>query len=155
MLSMNIVNEQIRAFLEEEDMIAALSNISACINMNYADLNWAGFYLVRNNELVLGPFQGKPACTHIPFAKGVCGLTYTSKKPQRVDDVLSFPGHIACDSASRSELCVPVLVNDACIGEIDLDAPVPSYFNEEHEKEMLQAAADIAASFLKHHWHIG
>ena len=71
-----------------------------------------------------------------------------------MDDVLSFPGHIACDSASRSELCVPILVNDACIGEIDLDAPVPSYFNEEHEKEMLQAAADIAASFLEHHWHI-
>ncbi|MBR2767571.1 MAG: GAF domain-containing protein, partial [Solobacterium sp.] len=114
--------------------------------------NWAGFYLVKNGELVLGPFQGKPACTHIPFDKGVCGLTYTSKLPQRVDDVLSFPGHIACDSASRSELCVPVLVNGECIMEIDLDAPEKNRFGEEEEKIMLQAARDIASASLQHRW---
>ena len=149
---MNILNEQIRALLEEPDMIACLSNLSACIMDSWEGLNWAGFYLVKNGELVLGPFQGKPACTHIPFDKGVCGLTYTSKLPQRVDDVLSFPGHIACDSASRSELCVPVLVNGECIMEIDLDAPEKNRFGEEEEKIMLQAARDIASASLQHRW---
>ncbi|MBR2794512.1 MAG: GAF domain-containing protein [Solobacterium sp.] len=149
---MNILNEQIRALLEEPDMIACLSNLSACIMDSWEGLNWAGFYLVKNGELVLGPFQGKPACTHIPFDKGVCGLTYTSKLPQRVDDVLYFPGHIACDSASRSELCVPVLVNGECIMEIDLDAPEKNRFGEEEEKIMLQAARDIASASLQHRW---
>ena len=149
---MNILNEQIRALLEEPDMIACLSNLSACIMDSWEGLNWAGFYLVKNGELVLGPFQGKPACTHIPFDKGVCGLTYTSKLPQRVDDVLSFPGHIACDSASRSELCVPVLVSGECILEIDLDSPVKNRFGEEEEEIMLQAARDIASASLQHHW---
>ena len=149
---MNILNEQIRALLEEPDMIACLSNLSACIMDSWEGLNWAGFYLVKNGELVLGPFQGKPACTHIPFDKGVCGLTYTSKLPQRVDDVLSFPGHIACDSASRSELCVPVLVSGECIMEIDLDAPEKNRFGEEEEKIMLQAARDIASASLQHRW---
>ena len=151
-MAMNILNEQIRALLEEPDMIACLSNLSACIMDSWEGLNWAGFYLVKNGELVLGPFQGKPACTHIPFDKGVCGLTYTSKLPQRVDDVLSFPGHIACDSASRSELCVPVLVNGECIMEIDLDAPEKNRFGEEEEKIMLQAARDIASASLQHRW---
>lgn len=149
---MNILNEQIRALLEEPDMIASLSNLSACIKESWPDLNWTGFYLVKNGELVLGPFQGKPACTHIPFDKGVCGLAYTSKKAQRVDDVLSFPGHIACDSASRSELCVPVLVNERCVMEIDLDSPDLSRFDEEMENIMLQAAEDIASAYLQHGW---
>ncbi len=151
---MNIINEQIRAFLDEPDMIAALSNISACIMMNYDDINWSGFYFARNGELVLGPFQGKPACTHIPFDKGVCGKTYRDRLPQRIDDVLSFPGHIACDGASRSELCVPVIVNGECVAEIDLDAPIPCRFTEKEEKEMLQAAEDIASAFLQHGWKL-
>ncbi|MCR5229353.1 MAG: GAF domain-containing protein [Solobacterium sp.] len=149
---MNIINEQIRAFLDEPDMIAALGNISACIMMNYENINWSGFYFAKNGELVLGPFQGKPACTHIPFDKGVCGKTYRDKAVQRIDDVLSFPGHIACDSASRSELCVPVIVSGECVAEIDLDAPVPCRFTETEEKEMLQAAEDIASAFLQHNW---
>ncbi len=146
------MNEQIKAFLEEKDFIASLANISACIMQNYEGLNWAGFYFVKNGELVLGPFQGKPACTHIPFDKGVCGACYSFRKPQRVRDVLQFPGHIACDSASRSELCVPILLNARCIGEIDLDAPIPDRFNEQMEQEMLQAAEDIASAYLQHHW---
>lgn len=149
---MYILNEQIRAMLEEPDMIACLSNLSACIKETWPDLNWAGFYLVKDGELVLGPFQGKPACTHIPFDRGVCGLTCTSKKAQRVNDVLSFPGHIACDSASRSELCVPVLVNGECVMEIDLDSPAPGRFDLEMETIMLQAAEDIASAFLQHSW---
>lgn len=151
---MNLINEQIRAFLEETDLIASLANISAFIMQNYDQLNWAGFYFAKNGELVLGPFQGRPACTHIPFDKGVCGACYTSQKPQRIRDVLEFPGHIACDSASRSELCVPILMNGRCIAEIDLDAPVPDRFTEEMEKEMLQAAEDIASAFLQHHWSV-
>ncbi len=148
----NIINQQIKAFVDETDGIAALANISAVIKENYSGLNWSGFYITRGNELVLGPFQGKVACVHIPFDKGVCGRCYTERKAQRIDDVLSFPGHIACDSASRSELCVPIIVNDQVIGEIDLDAPVPSYFTEEMEKEMLQAARDIASAYQQHAW---
>ena len=149
---MNILNEQIRAFLEEEDLIAALGNISACIMMSWENLNWAGFYLVKNGELVLGPFQGKPACTHIPFDKGVCGRCLREAAPQRVDDVLAFPGHIACDADSRSELCVPIIVNGQVAGEIDLDAPVPSRFSEEDEKIMIRAAQDIASAWTDHDW---
>lgn len=148
----NVINAQIRSLLEEPDMIAALANVSACIMQNYQGLNWAGFYFVKNSELVLGPFQGKPACTHIPFNKGVCGACYREKKTQRIDDVLSFPGHIACDSASRSELCVPVILDDKCIMEIDLDAPTPSRFTNDETKEMLEAAYDIAHAFSQHHW---
>ncbi|NCB32557.1 MAG: GAF domain-containing protein, partial [Erysipelotrichia bacterium] len=110
------------------------------------------FYLVRNSELVLGPFQGKAACTHIPFSRGVCGLAYRTKTAQRIDDVLAIQDHIACDSASRSELCVPVIVNQNVIAEIDLDAPVKNFFTEEMEKEMLLAAEDIASAFQQHHW---
>ena len=92
--------------------------------------------------------------TKVGCGKGVCGACYTSQKPQRIRDVLEFPGHIACDSASRSELCVPILMNGRCIAEIDLDAPVPDRFTEEMEKEMLQAAEDIASAFLQHHWSV-
>lgn len=149
---MNILNEQIKGFLEEPDLIASFSNISACIMMSWENLNWAGFYFVKNGELVLGPFQGKPACTHIPFTKGVCGKTYRTAQPQRVDDVLAEADHIACDAASRSELCVPIIVNGKVVGEIDLDAPIPSRFSAEDEKIMSQAADDIASAWLKHDW---
>lgn len=149
-----MINEMIQELLQEKDMIAALSNVSACINQCYDNLNWAGFYLVKHGELVLGPFQGKVACTHIPFDKGVCGLTYRTKQTQRVDDVHAIQDHIACDSASQSELCVPIIVNDQVIGEIDLDAPIKARFTEKEEKEMLQAASDIAQAYLKHHWDL-
>ena len=148
------INAQIRSFLEEDDMIAALANVSACIAMNYDRLNWAGFYLVRKNELVLGPFQGKTACTRIPFDKGVCGKCYREQTSQRIGDVLSFPGHIACDSASRSELCVPVIVSGRVIGEIDLDSPFPDRFTEDEQAEMEKAAEDIAAAYTSKGWII-
>ncbi len=151
---MNIINEQIRAFLEEPDMIAALSNISAVISMSYDRLNWAGFYFAKNGELVLGPFQGKPACTHIPFDRGVCGKTYRTMETQLVDDVLAAEDHIACDSASRSELCVPVISDGKCIMEIDIDSPVPCRFDEAMKKEMEQAAEDISAAYRLHLWKI-
>ena len=123
--------EQSKAVLEEPDMIAALSNLSALINESFDRLNWAGFYFAKNGELVLGPFQGKVACTHIPFDKGVCGLTYRTRSTQIVPDVHAVKDHIACDSASRSELCVPVLVNGDCVLEIDLDSPEPDRFDQD------------------------
>lgn len=150
----SILNKQIAALLEEPDMIAALSNVSACIALAYDRLNWAGFYFVKNGELILGPFQGKPACTHIPFDKGVCGSCYSNASVQRIDDVLSFPGHIACDSASRSELCVPVISDGNVIMEIDLDSPEKNRFSDIEEKEMLAAAEDIASAFSRHSWKI-
>ena len=153
--SMNkYINAQIRGFLEESDMIAALANVSACINENYDRLNWAGFYFVRKNELILGPFQGKTACTHISFDKGVCGKCYRDAATQKIDDVLAFPGHIACDSASRSELCVPVIVSGRVVAEIDLDSPEKNRFTDDEAREMEEAAADIASAFIQHKWSL-
>ncbi len=150
----NLINEQIRGFLTDPDMIASLANISSVIMNGYDDLNWAGFYFVKNGALIVGPFQGKPACSPIPFSKGVCGKCYRDMAVQRIDDVLAIQDHIACDSASRSELCVPVIVNGHVIMEIDLDAPVPDRFDEDFENEMVIAAKDIADAYLKHGWNI-
>ncbi len=149
---MSMINEQIKSLLEESNMIASFANVSACINMNYDNLNWAGFYFVKNGELVVGPFQGKPACTHIPFDKGVCGRCYREKSVQKVDDVLAVADHIACDAASRSELCVPILVNNEMFGMIDLDSPRKNRFTEKEVKEMLEAADSISQAILRHHW---
>lgn len=152
-ISMNkYINAQIRSFLEEEDMIAALANVSAVIMQNYDRLNWAGFYFVKNGELILGPFQGKVACVHIPFDKGVCGKCCRDAAVQRIDDVLAFPGHIACDADSRSELCVPVIFDGSVVAEIDLDSPEKERFTIDEETEMVQAAADIAAAWKKYQW---
>ncbi|MBC7047334.1 GAF domain-containing protein, partial [Salmonella enterica subsp. enterica serovar Heidelberg] len=93
------------------------------------DLNWAGFYRNVNGELVLGPFQGKAACIRIPFGKGVCGAAAATRETQLVEDVHAFPGHIACDAASRSELVVPIVVQGALIGVLDLDSPSPARFD--------------------------
>ena len=149
-----VINQQIQGFLSDPDMIASLANISSVIYYGYSDLNWAGFYLVKGGQLIVGPFQGKPACTPIPFTKGVCGRCYREKAVQRIDDVLAVKDHIACDSASRSELCVPVIVNGEMVMEIDLDSPVASRFDEDFEKEMLKAADDIASAYLQHNWHM-
>ena len=149
-----VINQQIQGFLSDPDMIASLANISSVIYYGYSDLNWAGFYFVKEGQLIVGPFQGKPACTPIPFTKGVCGRCYREKAVQRIDDVLAVKDHIACDSASRSELCVPVIVNGEMVMEIDLDSPVASRFDDDFEKEMLKAADDIASAYLQHNWHM-
>lgn len=149
-----VINQQIQGFLSDPDMIASLANISSVIYNGYTDLNWAGFYFVKGGQLIVGPFQGKPACSPIPFTKGVCGRCYREKAVQRIDDVLAVKDHIACDSASRSELCVPVIVNGEMVMEIDLDSPVPSRFDDDFENEMLKAADDIASAFLQHNWHM-
>ena len=114
----------------EPDPIANMANVAALLWESLPDLNWAGFYRNLDGELVLGPFQGRPACIRIPFGKGVCGAAAASLEPQCVADVHAFPGHIACDSASRSELVVPILREGELVGVLDLDSPLPGRFDE-------------------------
>jgi len=115
----------------EPDPIANMANVAALLWETLPDVNWTGFYRNVGGELVLGPFQGRPACIRIPFGKGVCGAAASSLEPQLVEDVDAFPGHIACDSASRSELVVPILVGGALTGVLDLDSPTRSRFDHE------------------------
>ncbi|WP_413709852.1 GAF domain-containing protein [Rhizobium sp. Rhizsp82] len=142
--------QQLEALLTgESDMIANAANTSALMFQMMPELNWAGFYLLKSEgELVLGPFQGKPACVRIPVGKGVCGTAVERKSSVLVEDVHAFPGHIACDAASRSELVVPLIHEGRVIGVIDLDSPVPSRFNAEDQAGIEKLAAIfIAASF--------
>ena len=118
---------------DEPDAIANMANVAALIWESLPDLNWAGFYRNVDGELVLGPFQGRPACIRIPFGKGVCGAAAETLEVQRVEDVHDFPGHIACDAASSSELVVPIVRDGKLIAVLDLDSPTPSRFTEEDE----------------------
>ncbi|EPZ48255.1 MULTISPECIES: GAF domain-containing protein [Alicyclobacillus] len=117
----------------EANAIANLSNASSLLNVYLQDINWVGFYLwsEADNELILGPFQGKPACIRIPAGKGVCGSAVASRRTMVVEDVHAFPGHIACDPASRSEIVVPIVVQDKLIGVLDIDSPRVGRFDEE------------------------
>lgn len=117
----------------EPDPIANMANVAALIWETLPDLNWAGFYRNVGGELVLGPFQGRPACIRIPFGKGVCGAAAESLQVQRIADVHAFPGHIACDAASASELVVPIVREGKLIAVLDLDSPAASRFTEEDE----------------------
>ena len=112
----------------EPDGIANMANVAALIWQGLPDLNWAGFYRFDGTELVLGPFQGKSACIRISLDRGVCGAAARTRTTQRVEDVHAFPGHIACDAASRSELVVPIVSDGALIGVLDLDSPLPGRF---------------------------
>jgi L-methionine (R)-S-oxide reductase len=124
------LGRQVDALLEgERDPIANAANISALLFQLMPDLNWAGFYFLRGQELVLGPFQGKPACVRIAVGKGVCGTAVAKRQSIVVEDVHAFPGHIACDAASRSELVVPLKRGDTIVGVIDLDSPTPGRFD--------------------------
>lgn len=117
----------------EPDPIANMANVAALIWETLPDLNWAGFYRNVGGELVLGPFQGRPACIRIPFGKGVCGAAAESLQVQRIEDVHAFPGHIACDAASASELVVPIAREGKLIAVLDLDSPAASRFTEQDE----------------------
>lgn len=117
----------------EADRIANMANASALIFENLPDVNWVGFYRNEGGELVLGPFQGRAACVRIPFGQGVCGAAAESRKVQRVEDVHAFEGHIACDSASNSEIVVPLLRDGELIGVLDIDSPSSARFDEEDE----------------------
>ena len=116
---------------DEPDAVANMANVAALLFESLPELNWAGFYRNVGGELVLGPFQGRAACIRIPFGKGVCGAAAATLQPQRVDDVHAFPGHIACDAASRSELVVPIIAGGRVVAVIDLDSPSPSRFDDE------------------------
>ncbi|MBC8578060.1 GAF domain-containing protein [Zhenhengia yiwuensis] len=122
---------QLQALLEgEENPIAILSNASALLNECLEQINWVGFYLMKKGELLLGPFQGKVACMHIAVGRGVCGTAVSENKTQLVKDVHAFPGHIACDSASRSEIVIPIRKGNEIIGVLDIDSPILSRFDE-------------------------
>jgi GAF domain-containing protein len=142
------LEQQLAALLAEEpDLIANAANMAALIYHGLPDLNWAGFYFRDGAELMLGPFQGKPACVRIPFGKGVCGTAAARGATVLVPDVHDFPGHIACDPASRSELVVPLIENGGVLGVLDLDSPLPGRFDERDR----DGCEQLVALFLVHH----
>ena len=130
---------------DEPDAMANMANISALLWQFLPDLNWAGFYRLIGDELVLGPFQGKPACIRIPVGRGVCGAAAATRETQLVEDVHAFPGHIACDAASASEVVVPVIYDGALVGVIDLDSPRAARFDVEDAAGLEGLATMIAA----------
>ncbi len=139
---------QARALVHgERDRIANAANLSALVYHALPQLNWVGFYFFDGTELVVGPFQGLPACVRIPLHKGVCGAAASSRQTQRVEDVDAFPGHIACDSASRSELVVPLLRGDELIGVFDIDSPLPARFDAD-DQTGLEAIAQVFVEAL-------
>lgn len=132
-------------FQGERDAIANAANMAALVGRGLADLNWAGFYIMRGDELVLGPFSGKPACVRIDLGKGVCGTAAVRKETMVVDDVDDFPGHIACDPASRSEIVIPVMRGNDVLAVFDLDSPVLARFDEDDQRGL----EDLVEIFLR------
>ena len=130
-----MVHKQLKALTQDVQYpISNLANASALLWQNLQDINWAGFYLLEGDTLLLGPFQGKPACTKIPVGKGVCGTAVAEGKTQRVADVHTFPGHIACDCASNSEIVIPLRKDGRIIGVLDIDSPVYDRFSSEDQE---------------------
>jgi len=129
-------------FEGEHDAIANMANFTSFLFYNLDRLNWAGFYLLRGNDLVLGPFQGKPACIRIAMGKGVCGTVAQARQTQIVPDVHAFPGHIPCDSASNSEIVIPILIDGELFGVLDLDSPDFSRFDED-DRQGLEKLLEI------------
>jgi len=148
MTDYDILCEKLRALTDGvPHRIANLANASALLYAELEDLNWAGFYFLEGRKLVLGPFQGKPACIEIEVGKGVCGTAVQEGKTQLVPDVHLFPGHIACDSASNSEIVVPLRVNGEIVGVLDIDSPWPGRFTKE-DQAGLEAVAVIISQML-------
>ena len=146
-----LLADQAASMIETEPhYVAALSNMSALIYESMDRLNWAGFYMMDKGSLLVGPFQGRPACIRIEIGKGVCGTAVKEKKIQRVADVHAFPGHIACDAASRSEIVLPSRSGGRIVGVLDIDSPEPERFSEEDEKglallaDLIGRAVDFA-----------
>lgn len=144
----NMVAELTSLLSGETNRIANLANASALFNQHLDRINWVGFYLMEGDGLILGPFQGLPACIRIPMGRGVCGTAAVRKQTVVVADVHDFPGHIVCDPASRSEIVVPLLKNGNVVGVLDVDSPVPGRFGE-REKVWLKKAVDV----IMEHWH--
>lgn len=128
------IEQVVSLIADESDLIANLANISAALNDALDAINWVGFYLLKEDTLVLGPFQGHPACVRIPLSKGVCGKAASTKKTVRVADVHQFPGHIACDANSASEIVIPLLKDGECFGVLDIDAPIKDRFSEDDQQ---------------------
>jgi L-methionine (R)-S-oxide reductase len=145
----SLVRKQLKALIEgEENVVANLSNASALLNQFLDNINWVGFYLYeeKSNQLVLGPFQGLPACIRIPLGRGVCGTAAEKRETLLVEDVSKFPGHIACDAASQSEIVVPIVKNDTLIGVLDIDSPETFRFDKQ-DKEKLE---EFVQELVKH-----
>ena len=143
-----LMKEQLAALVHGvPNTVTNLSNASALLNLFLKDINWVGFYLMEDGGLVLGPFQGKPACVQIPVGRGVCGTAVAQDQVQLVPDVHAFPGHIACDSASRSEIVIPLHKNGVVTGVLDIDSPLPGRFTEA-DRDGLLALVPILESVL-------
>ena len=140
----------LKALLEDNEYkITILSNASSYLYDSLDNINWLGFYLLKDNNLHLGPFQGHPACIKIPVGKGVCGNTIKENKTLVVSNVLEYPGHIACDSKSRSEVCIPIYLNDITYGLLDIDSPIFNRFDDDDlVNELKEAVKIIEASLL-------
>jgi GAF domain-containing protein len=144
----NLINAQVQALISDEsDMIANMANIAAVLFNNLEQINWAGFYLFKQEQLVLGPFQGQPACVRIPMGKGVCGTSAATRQTVIVEDVDEFAGHIACDVASNSEIVIPIVFNQQLIGVLDIDSPKTARFDE-HDRQGLESLVSILQKTL-------
>ena len=138
----DLMPKQIKSIINKElPLVSNLSNVSALLN-KLDNINWCGFYIVKDNTLYLGPFQGEVACTMISYGKGVCGSSFKEKKTIIVDDVNKFEGHIACSSLSKSEIVTPIIKNDKVVAVIDIDSPIYNRFNLE-DKKLLEKVADL------------
>lgn len=124
----------------QNDRVANAANLSSFLFYTLENINWVGFYFLNNNELLVGPFQGKPACVSIPLGQGVCGHAAETRSVQRVADVHAFEGHIACDAATRSEIVIPLVRREELIGVLDLDSPIENRFDEEDERYLVRVA---------------
>ncbi len=144
MTDYNLLNKQVEALAEDVKWdITLFANVSALLYEAMDKVNWAGFYILKEEELLLGPFQGKAACMCIPVGKGVCGTAVKEKRILRIDDVHPFKGHIACDSASNSEIVLPIYRNDSVFGVLDIDSPIRGRFSEEDEKGLGEIVKSI------------
>lgn len=143
-----LVQKQLLALIEDEtNRIANLSNAAALLNLFLDEINWVGFYIYEEGQLILGPFQGLPACVRIPMGKGVCGTSAATEKTLRVEDVHQFPGHIACDAASRSEIVIPLMKDGKLLGVLDIDSPITDRFDE-MDQQGLEKFAEILSNHL-------
>ncbi len=155
MTDYDLLDSQLHALLDDEpDALAASANFVGLLYNALPDINWLGVYVLRDDELVLGPFQGKPACVHIRLDEGVCGAAASSRQTQRVADVHAFPGHIVCDPDSRSELVVPLIAHDRLIGVLDIDSPTTRRFSEADQAGVEKLCESFCATQEKRKYFI-
>ena len=138
LINYEILRKQCSNLIQDEDEpIVIFSNIASLLYMTLPNVNWLGFYFIKNEELLLGPFQGQPACSHLRLNSSVCGDTVTQQRTIRVNNVYEYPNHIFCDSSSKSEIVIPIVINNKIIGVLDIDAPTVSRFSQTDEKELI------------------